>query len=84
MKAKKYSSYTEIDSHLEILKLEREIHLQKTILNFEKLKGSLSPIRMIHNVLGTFKSNLSDSFVRILLKTAPIILMWFIKRKRGN
>ena len=84
MKAKKYSSYTQIDSHLEILKLEREIHLQKTILNLEKMKGTLNPKRIIHNALGFIKSNISGSYLRILVKTIPIIAMWFMKRKRGN
>ena len=84
MKTRKYSSYTQIDNHLEILKLEREIHLQKTILNFEKVKGSLSPHRIIHNVLGSIKSNFSGSYLRILVKAAPIIAMCLMKRKRGK
>ena len=43
METKKYSSYAEIESELEILKLEKEIHFQKMLYNFEKTKECLEP-----------------------------------------
>ena len=47
METKIYSSYAEIDRELQILKLEKEIHLQKMFLSFEKTKDSLSPDNLI-------------------------------------
>ena len=38
--AKKYSSYDQINADLEILKLEKEIHLQHILLNIDKTKES--------------------------------------------
>ncbi len=84
MKTKKYSSYAQINYDLEILKLEREIHLQKTILNLEKMKSCLNPNHIFSNILDSFKPVLSNSYFKIIIKFVPLILMWFMKRKRGN
>ena len=43
MATKKYSSYAEIDSELEILKLEKEIHYRKMMQSVQRTKESLTP-----------------------------------------
>jgi hypothetical protein len=83
MKTRKYSSYAQINYDLEILKLEREIHLQKTILNLEKMKSFLNPNHILRNILDSFKPVLSKSYFKIMIDIIPLIVIWFMKRKRG-
>lgn len=84
MEPKKYSSYAEIELELEILKLERELNLQKIILDVEKTKESLLPKNIIKSFLGDYKSILSDYSGMILNMAIPLLINWFTKRKRGN
>lgn len=84
MRVKNYYTYAQIDAHLEILKLEREIHRQKTMLNLQKMKGSLRPSAFFRNALGSIKTSSSNSYLRILVKAIPFIVMWFMKSKRGK
>ena len=56
MQSKKYSSYAQIDSELEILKVEKEISYQKLILSIEKTKESLSFVNVAANVAERVKS----------------------------
>ena len=84
MEPKKYSSYAEIELELEILKLERELNLQKIILNVEKTKESLLPKNIIKSFLGDYKSILSNSSGTILNIVIPLLINWFTKRKRGD
>jgi len=84
MEPKKYSSYAEIELELEILKLEKELNLQKIKLNVEKTKESLLPKNIIKSFLGDYKSILSDSSGMIFNTAIPLIINWFTKRKRGD
>lgn len=84
MEPKKYSSYAEIELELEILKLERELNLQKIILDVEKTKESLLPKNIIKSFLGDYKSILSDYSGVILNIAIPLLINWFTKRKRGD
>lgn len=84
MEPKKYSSYAEIELELEILKLEKELNLQKIILDVEKTKESLLPKNIIKSFLGDYKSILSDYSGMILNIAIPLLMNWFTKRKRGN
>ncbi len=84
MEPKKYSSYAEIELELEILKLERELNLQKIILNVEKTKESLLPKNIIKSFFGDYKSILSDYSGTILNIAIPLLINWFTKIKRGN
>ncbi|MBA4276773.1 DUF6327 family protein [Flavobacterium sp.] len=84
MEPKKYASYAEIELELEILKLERELNLQKIILDVEKTKESLLPKNIIKSFLGDYKSILSDYSGMILNMAIPLLINWFTKRKRGN
>jgi len=81
---KKYSSYAQIELELEILKVERELNLKRIILDVKKTKESLLPKNIIKGFLGDYKSIFSN-YSGIILKTAiPILIQWFINRKRGN
>ena len=59
--AKKYSSYDQINSDLEMIKLEREIHLQYILLNVDKTKESLQPENLFREALASLKCKLSNS-----------------------
>jgi hypothetical protein len=84
METKKYSSYAQIECELEILKVERELNLQKIVLNVEKTKECLLPKNLIKSFLGDYKSILSD-YSGVLLNIAiPTIIDWYTKRKRGD
>ena len=84
MEPKKYSSYAEIELELEILKLEKELNLQRIKLNVEKTKESLLPKNIIKSFLGDYKSILSNSSGTILNIAIPLLINWFTKRKRGD
>ncbi len=84
MEPKKYSSYAEIELELEILRLEKELNLQKIVLDYEKTKESLLPKNIIKGIFGDYKSILSDYSGMILNIAIPLIMNWFTKRKRGD
>lgn len=83
MKPKKYSSYAEIESELEILKLEKEIHFHKLILTIQKTKESFTPQNIIGGILGSYKTIFSNSYGTILNIAIPYIINFLLKRKRG-
>ena len=84
MEPKKYSSYAQIECELEILKVEKELNLQKIVLNVQKTKESLLPKNLIKSFLGDYKSILSNSAGTIFNIAVPLIINWFTKRKRGD
>lgn len=84
METKKYSSYAEINRDLEILKLEKEIHYKKILLNIDKTKESLVPSKAISfmgNVYEGLFSGVSGAIVKTLI---PIAINWYTNRKRGD
>lgn len=84
MEKKKYSSYAEIELDLEILKVERALNVQRIVLNVQKTKESLSPINIIKDYLGDYKSILSNYSGTILKIAFPLIINWITNRKRGK
>ena len=82
--AKKYSSYDQINYDLEMIKLEREIHLQYILLNVEKTKESLQPENLFQEVLASLKFKLSNSYGMILQIVIPYLINWLIHKKRGD
>ncbi len=50
MEKKKFSSYAEIDQELEILKTQKELHLKKMNRNYESVKESLKPSKLVSNI----------------------------------
>ena len=84
MKTKKYSSYADIEHDLEILKVERELHYQKIRLSMDKTKESLVPSKTI-SFLGNLYENVFSGAVGTIIKTLiPIVINWYINRKRGD
>lgn len=84
MEQKKYSSYAEIDRDLEVLKLEKEINYQKLVLSFQKTKESITPQNIVGGLFHSYKDYFSKSFPKILQSILPIVINWFINKKRGN
>ena len=84
METKKYSSYKQIEEELEILKLEREIYYQKTLLSIDKTKESILPSKSV-SLLGTLYQNVFSGTYGTILKIAiPFVVNWYINRKRGD
>ena len=81
---KKYSSYDQINSELEILKLEREIQKQHILLNVEKTKESLQPKNILQEALNSCKTIFSNSYMTILQIAIPYVINWLSNKKRGN
>lgn len=84
MENKKYSSYEQIELELKILKLEKELSFQKLILNVQKLKEDLSPLALLQEVVGSYKSIFSNSYKSILMSILPMIINFLSNKKRGN
>ena len=84
MEKKRYSSYAQIEMELEILKVERELNIQRIVLNVQKTKESLSPVNIIKGWLGDYKSILSNYSGTIIKIAIPLIINWFTNRKRGD
>ncbi|WP_310377917.1 DUF6327 family protein [Flavobacterium sp.] len=84
MEIKKYSSYAQIETELEILKLEKELNYQKLVSSVQKTKDSLTLQNMVGGFLGSYKSVLSNSYVTILKTVLPYIISWIINKKRGK
>lgn len=84
MEVKKYSSYAQIDSDLEILKLEKEINYQRLVLSFQKTKESVTPKNIINGLLSSYTDYLSNSYRKVFQTVLPYILGWLINKKRGN
>lgn len=84
MQTKKYSSYAQIDSELEILKVEKEISYQKLILSVQKTKESFTFLNVATNVVDTVKSTFFSSYGTIFRLLIPIIIKWFTNKKRGD
>ncbi len=84
METKKYSSYKQIEEDLEILKLEREIYYQKTLLSINKTKESILPSKSV-SLLGNLYQNVFSGTYGTILKIAiPYVINWYINRKRGD
>ena len=84
MEAKKYATYAEIDSDLEILKLEKDIEYQKLMLSFQKTRESFTPKGIFKNFIGSWKPLLSESYLPIINIAIPYIIQWIFKKKRGH
>lgn len=84
MKTKKYSSYEEIENDLQILKIQKEIHYQKIILNIDNAKQNFIPSKPIGKAFNFYKDFVSTNYGTIFKIVSPFIINWFLKRKRGK
>ncbi|WP_211341804.1 DUF6327 family protein [Ulvibacterium marinum] len=53
--AKQYSSFSEIDYHLRILSLQREIDRESIKLRFNQVKSNFYPTQLVGGLSGTLK-----------------------------
>jgi hypothetical protein len=84
METKKYSSYQQIEEELEILKLEREIYYQKTLLSLDKTKESILPSKSVSFLGNLYQNVFSGTYGTILKIAIPYVVNWYINRKRGD
>ena len=84
MEPKKYSSYAQIDHDLKILKEEREIQYQKTLLSIDKTKETFMPSKSVSFVGEVLQKATTGPIGTILKIAVPFAFNWFINRKRGN
>ena len=84
METKKYSSYQQIEEDLEILKLEREIYYQKTLLSLDKTKESILPSKSVSFLGNLYQNVFSGTYGTILKIAIPYVVNWYINRKRGD
>jgi hypothetical protein len=83
MLTKRYSSYSQIESDLEILQVERQLNLQKVVLNLNIAREGLLPKNFLKGLLGDYKANVFN-YSRVIIKIlGPILLQWLFNRKRG-
>ena len=83
MEVKKYSSYSEIDKDLEILKLEKEISYQKLVLSFQNTKDSVTPQNIIKGFLAPYKEAIPIPILSIFKTAAPFIISYFMNRRNN-
>jgi hypothetical protein len=84
METKKYSSYAQIESDLEILKIEKEIHYQRILLSVEKTKESFLPSKTVSLISDIYQKATSGMLGTILKIAIPFAINWYINRKRGD
>ncbi len=84
MENKKYSSYEAIDRDLEVFKLEREINYKKVLLNIDTVKEGIFPSKTVSKVSGFYNNVVSSAYGPILKIVIPLLVKWFINRKRGK
>ncbi len=84
MDNKKYSSYAEIERDLEILKVEKEIYYQKTLLSIDKTKESILPSKSVTLINNVYQKVFSGTFGTLLKILIPYGINWYLNRKRGD
>ncbi|MDR0801447.1 DUF6327 family protein [Fluviicola sp.] len=68
-KTRKYNSFEEIDLDLKILKLEREIHVQKFQREFQSVKKNLQPTAILEEAVdGLSESSFIERIISIILR----------------
>ncbi len=84
MEKKKYASYAEIDEDLEILRLEKDINYQKLKLSFQRTKENITPQNIVNGFVSSYTDYFKKSYPQILQSAIPIVINWFMNKKRGN
>lgn len=80
MAAQRYSSYSEIDRDLEILQLERQIHLEKMKMGVQDAKENLKLGNVLEGYLGFSKESTPSIISRVFKIALPFVLK-YIKKK---
>lgn len=84
MEKKKYASYAEIDKDLEILRLEKDINYQKLKLSFQRTKENITPQNIVNGFVSSYTDYFKKSYPQILQSAIPIVINWFMNKKRGH
>lgn len=83
MRTKKYSSYAQIDRELEILKIEKELSLQKLRFEIQGVKENLEPKNIVRGIIGSYIPIIPGPYGKIIGLVFPFIKK-FIFKKRGR
>jgi hypothetical protein len=83
MGTKKYSSYAQIDRELEILKIEKELSLQKLYFEIQGVKENLEPKNIVRGIIGTYTPIIPGPYGKIIGLAIPFIKKLIFK-KRGR
>lgn len=83
MAAKQYSSYAEIDRDLEILKMERQLHLEKVKYELGNAKENLKFGNLVEGYFGFSFENKTSVISKIIRFLMPYVLK-FMKSKEEN
>ena len=81
MEPKIYTSFEQLEREIAILKIEREIHYQKIVLHVQRTKESFSTRNMLSSLL---HYDIPKSSSKILKLISPILIQWFLNKKRGS
>ena len=84
METKKYSSYAQIEHDLKILKVEKEIYYQKTLSGIDKTKQFFVPSKAMSFATNVFENAFSGTTGMIVKTLIPMVVSWYMKRKRGD
>jgi hypothetical protein len=90
MTNRKYTSYSQIDRDLELLKIEKEISYQKLIFGVKKTKDNLVPQNIVTDLISKYSSAIpygpivSTAIPFVINKIIPAVKTWFKNRKRGG
>jgi hypothetical protein len=90
MTNRKYTSYSQIDRDLEMLKIEKEISYQKLIFGVKKTKDNLVPQNIVTDLISKYSSAIpygsivSTAIPFVINKIIPAVKTWFKNRKRGG
>ena len=80
----RYASYAEIDKDLEMLQLEREIQKQKIGLSFQKSRDLIDVPYVLSEGLNSVSSSFQWNISTIFKWVIPIVLRYYMTKKRGN
>ena len=81
MQPKIYTSFEQLDRAIEISKIEREIHYQKIVLHVQRTKESFSTRNLLS---GLVHINIPKSIPKVLKYVLPLLIQWFLNKKRGS
>ena len=81
MEPKIYTSFEQLDREIDILKIEREIHYQKIVLHVQRTKEGFSTRNLLSRLL---QFEIPKSSSKILKLISPILIQWFLNKKRGS
>lgn len=79
MKSRIYKSFIEIDKDIQIVKLERDIHSEKLLLESERLRNNISPSNLLENTIGIDKGS-SSMWMNVLNLALPFLFKKFSKK----